>query len=387
VIFEACRSLIEQRQAVDFVTVLAHLKVLGIEEACGGAAYIAKLPDGVPRSTNISSYCEVLRDLRLRRECLEVADRMTAAVADGETPGSELLAHSEQWLIEVERARGGGAIQTPAQSSQKFLVDLERRMKSVNGLTGVETGFPQLNEFTGGWQPKHLILLAARPSMGKSALAVNTAVAAAKAGHPVLYFSLEMSSEELDARIISALSGVMLYQMQRGYLTEAQQQRIGVAAVERANLPLYIDDTPAISAPQMRAKARQLQASVGLRLLLVDYLQLATGGGWYENRQLEVADISRRLLATAKDLTVPVIALSQLSRAPEGRKDGKPKLADLRESGALEQDANEVLFLHREDHKAAGSTALLIEKQRNGPTGELELEFVRETVQFREPTA
>lgn len=384
-IFDACQSLMQRRVGVDFVTLYAHLKTIGVDDVVGGPAYIASLTDGMWRNANITSYCDTLRDLRLRRECLSVADRMTAALALGETSGSDLLSQSEQWLIEIEKARGSGAIQSPTELAGKFMADLDRRLASKHGMTGVTTGFAALNEFTGGWQNKHLILIAARPSVGKSALAGNVAFAAAASGVPVLYFSLEMSSEELDGRIVSALSGVMLYKMQRGYLTDSDQQRIAPAVQRRALLPLYIDDTAGISVPQMRAKARQLQTTLGLGLIVVDYLQLALGGGYYENRQLEVADISRQLLRLAKDLNVPVIALSQLSRKPEARKDSKPTLSDLRESGALEADANEVILLHRDDHKAPGPTAVLIEKQRNGPTGELELHFVRETVQFIEP--
>lgn len=381
-VFEACHTMSERKMGLDVVTLMAYLRSADLVEQAGGLGYVSKLTDGMSRSANITYYCDGLRDLRIKRECLAVADKITVAVQSGDYRGPELVGEAEQWVVGINKTANTTAVLSPQESATRFLAEIERRMQAKGGMIGVPTGYESLDELTCGLQRGNLVLLAARPSVGKSALVSCMALNAARAGHTVLYFTLEMTSEELDMRFASMLSGVTIYKIQHGYLSDLDQQRIGAAMALRAELPIYVDETPGISAPQIRAKARQVQSKHGLGVVIVDYLQLMGGGGWYENRQLEVADISRQLLHTGRTLGVPIIGLSQLSRAGDGRKDPEPKLSDLRESGALEQDAHVVLALHREDYKQYGDTDLLILKNRNGQCGKLKLLFDGTHTQF-----
>lgn len=383
-IFDACRDLLAQKTAIDFITLSARLKTRGCLDDVGGPAYVASLTDGVPRGTNIEHYCRVLRHLRLRRDCLTLGEKLRFEALSGALEGVELLGQAETWLVEIERRMGASALIPQSMAVPAAMVELERRIANPGALTGIETGFREINEYTGGWQAGDFIIVAARPSMGKTAWMLNAAVAAARLGMVVAIFSLEMTIRALEFRLWSSVSGVRLFKILHGNLTDLDQQRIGAAAAELGDMGLFMDDAATLTVTQIRTKCRQLKVSHGLDLVMVDYLQLVSGGGKYGSRQEEVADISRRLKGIGKDLDIPVIAFSQLSRASVDRKDKRPQLNDLRESGSLEQDADLVAFIHREDHAQAGATEWIIAKARNGPTGVLELYFDRDIVRFRD---
>lgn len=383
-IFDACQTLAERRTGIDFVTLNAHLRIIGVLDEVGGPAYVAGLTDGVPRSTNIAHYVTVVRDHRVRRECLTLSDKIASAVAQGELTGAEMVSTVDGWLVDLDRGRGGEEMQAQATAVTDALASLDWRMAHRGELTGVTTGFTVINEWTQGWQRGDFIIVAARPSMGKTAWMLNGAVAAARAGKHVAIFSLEMTVAQLEYRLFAAMSGVSLGDILRGQMTEYQQQKISDTAAELCTLPIYIDDTAGITAPQIRAKCRRLQIEHGLDQIMVDYLQLCGGstGRNDSTRQEEVADISRRLKATGKDLQVPMVALSQLSRQRSEDKAQTPRLSDLRESGALEQDADVVAFIHRTDHKKDGAATFILEKQRNGQPATLELYFDGNIVRF-----
>lgn len=382
-IFDACQTLTERRVALDYVTVDAHLKTIGVLDEVGGPAYVAGLTDGVPRSTNVAHYVEVVRDHRVRRECLGLADKIASAVAQGELTGGALVETVDGWLLDLDRGPGGDAMVGQGPAVANALAALDWRMAHRGELTGITTGFVGIDEWTQGWQAGDFVILAARPSVGKSALMLNMAVAAARTGKGVAIFSLEMTVEQVEFRLFSAMSGVPMENILHGALTEFQQQQVGAAAAELCALPIYLDDTAGISAPQIRAKCRRVQIEHGLDLIMVDYLQLCGGstGRGDSTRQEEVADISRRLKATGKDLGVPMVALSQLSR-PKDDSGKPPRLTDLRESGALEQDADVVAFIHRHDHKVDGAATFILEKQRNGQPATVELFFDGSIVRF-----
>lgn len=373
-------ALAAKRRTIDFVTLKDALGPL--LEDVGGAAYLASLGDGMPRSANAVHYGQIVREKAIRRAVIAAAQE-TFDDAYGDIPASELVTKADQRLLAIERHRGGQMV-SPSDAALRVRLDLERRMTAIGGVTGLTTGFRELDENIHGWQPASLIMLAARTSVGKTALALCTTLVAAQHQKAVAYFSMEMTSEEIDLRLVSMLSKVHLYYLQSGRLTESQQTKVGEALVARSTLPIYVDDTVGISVAEIRAKVRAVQACepAELGLIVIDYLQLARGGGDFENRTLEVSSISRGLKALAMELKVPVLALSQLSRAPEARKDKPPVLSDLRESGALEQDANIVLLLHRPDHKIDGPTDLFIEKHRSGQPGVVRLQFVGDLVMF-----
>lgn len=383
-IFEACRVMVERRIEIDLVTLFNHLKTTHALDEVGGASYIASITDGMMRHANIAHYIQALRDVRLRRDCMTLGDKLVAAAEGGAASGQELLTQAEQWLVDLDRARGGAEMQAQSTTVLTTMQDLERRIQYRGGISGVTSGFADVDEYTSGWQPGDLIIIAARPNVGKTALALNMILAAARAKKHVAMFSLEMSIEQLDYRFLSTMSGVMLFKILKGFVTDNDQQRIGYAASELHELPIYKDDTAIITVPQVRSKARQIQTKYGLDLIVVDYLQLLRGSSGNKNasRQEEVSGISRDLKAVGKDLHVPVIALSQLSRAPEDRKDSTPRLSDLRESGAIEQDADIVMFIHRPDYKVSGIAHLIAEKTRNIPQFSVELAFNRDIVEF-----
>lgn len=373
-------ALSSKHVAIDFITMKDALGPL-LEDA-GGPAYLSSLGDGIPKATNATYYARIVREKAIRRAVI-AASIETIDEAYSETAASDLVMNADRRLLAIERHRGGQMV-TPSEAALRVRLDLERRMEADDGVTGLATGFRELDQQIHGWQPAQLIVLAARTSIGKSSLALCTALAAARREFAVAYFSMEMAAEEVDMRLISMLSKVHLFYLQSGQLTDVQQQSVGAAITQRSTLPIYIDDTVNISVPEIRAKVRAVQAYAHgrLGLVVVDYLQLARGGEDVENRTLEVSAISRGLKALAMELNVPVLALSQLSRAPEARKDKPPVLSDLRESGAIEQDANIVMILHRADHKIDGPTDLFIEKNRGGSPGAVRLKFIGDLAMF-----
>jgi replicative DNA helicase len=348
------------------------------------------LLEGVPRSANVEHYARLVREKAIQRELIRASQEILAQAIQPAGSVDELLDEAEKAVFRVAEnrlGRGFVPLRVPAEASIKAIEELTERQELV---TGIATGFPDLDEKTSGLQPSDLVILAARPAMGKTALALNMAVHAALShGRTVGIFSLEMSQQQLFMRMLCSEGQVDAHRLRTGRIAQDDWQSIIKNYTRLAEAPIWVDDTPAVSIMEMRAKTRRLRREAGLDLLVVDYLQLMRGRGNYNSRQEEISDISRFLKELAKEMHIPVLALSQLSRAPEQRRgDHRPQLSDLRESGAIEQDADVVLFLfreevyNREDPALEGKAELIIGKQRNGPTGTVDLHFIRQFTRF-----
>jgi replicative DNA helicase len=389
-IFRALESLAEKRSAFDLVTLKDELSGSGDLEACGGPAYLAALLDGVPRSANVEHYARIVREKALLRALLQAAQQIQASALGGEGGVDQIIEDAERAVFRVSEDRLRTGFQPIRTVAEKGLRAIEELTKKSEMVTGVATGFVELDGMTAGLQPSDLIILAARPSMGKTTLALNFAAHAALRGRKTVgIFSLEMSSEQLFQRLLCAEARVDSHRVRTGRVGRDEWNRIGQIFPHLVESRVFIDDAPGIGILEMRAKARRLKSEWGLDLLVVDYLQLMRGRERRDSRQQEISDISRSLKELAKELTIPVVALSQLSRAPEQRTgDRRPQLSDLRESGAIEQDADVVLFLYREevykkdDPDLHGKAELIVGKQRNGPTGVVPLVFLREFTRF-----
>lgn len=378
-IFKAMCRLTERNDAVDTVTLADELERCGDLASVGGRGYCAELLTSVPSASNVAAHCKVVQDKARRRQLRALGHDLLAKAND--TPIAEILDHLEQKAVAISRDRESSSIQPIDQLVKERIAYLDSLYKQERSVTGVATGFEDLDAVTAGLQPGNLIIIGARPSIGKTTLALNIAVhAALREKLPVLMFSLEMQKGELTDRILSALATVDGHSMRTGLLDAAGWRRLAEASATFDQAPLFIDDTGALSITQIRSRSRWFKSKHGLALLVVDYLQLVRGRSDSDNREREISDISRALKALAKELSVPIIALSQLSRAVEARKPPIPMLADLRESGAIEQDADVVLFIYREevydrDTERKGVADILLSKQRNGPTGEVQLVF------------
>ncbi len=389
VIYRKMVELIEKSKAIDLITVQEELVRSSQLEAAGGITYLAGLLDGIPHLIHIEHYIEFIREKALLRQMVNAANKIMAECFDQAEPAEEILDRAEQSLFDLSEKRmrsGFVSVKDMELPATKLLEKLytEREM-----ITGIASGFRDVDRLTSGLQPGDLVILAARPSMGKTALCLNIAqhVALDKA-LPVGMFSLEMSKEQLLMRMLCAEARVDAHKVRTGYLGKEDFRKLIDALGRTTQAPMYIDDSSTLTVMEMRAKCRRLKAERGLSLVIVDYLQLMSGYGRVENRTQEISGISRGLKALAKELNVPVVALSQLSRAPEQRQgDHKPQLSDLRESGSIEQDADLVMFIYREEvykpsDENAGLAELIIAKQRNGPTGIVKLAFLREFTRF-----
>ncbi len=389
-IFRAMVRLYSRGEVIDVVTLSDELKSSGELDGAGGMAYLARLVDAVPTAANIEYHCRILRDKSVLRQLIDSATDIVRDAYDA--PAGEVddtLDRAEQRIFQIAQASQRQGFVWIKEILWPTFERIEELQSSPGSVTGVPSGFPDLDNLTAGFQKGDLIIVAGRPSMGKTALALNFAQHAAIAKEiPVAVFSLEMSKESLVQRLLCSEGRVDSGRLRRGRLQDDEYARLATAAGHLNTAPIWIDDSPAITALEVRAKARRLAAEVDLGLIIVDYLQLMTGPGNAENRQQEISSISRSIKAIAKELNVPVVALSQLSRAPEQRTDKRPVLADLRESGAIEQDADLVLFVYREEvyrrpedmvddsgESIEGKTSLIIGKQRNGPTGTVGLYF------------
>ncbi|HET9217727.1 MAG TPA: replicative DNA helicase [Terriglobia bacterium] len=389
VIFRNMTALMENSRAIDLITLQDELLRNASLESTGGIGYLSGLLDGIPHLVNIDHYVDIVRDKALLRQMINSASKMIAECFDQAEPADAILDQAEQALFNLSEKRtksGFVSVRDMEEDAQKLLTKLYEDKEMI---TGVPTGFTDLDRMTSGFQPGDLVILAARPSMGKTALALNVAQhVALKKSLPCGIFSLEMSKQQLLMRFLCAESLVDAHKVRTGYIGKDDFRQLidALGAVTRA--PLYIDDSSSLTIMEMRAKARRLKAEHGLSLLIVDYLQLMSGYGRVENRVQEISGISRGLKGLAKELEVPIIALSQLSRAPEQRQgDHRPQLSDLRESGSIEQDADVVLFIYREevykrDEENEGKADLIISKQRNGPIGTVKLAFLKQYTKF-----
>ncbi len=391
-IFDKMVALAERGEAIDLVTLKEELTRSGDLDEVGGPAYIAALVDGVPRSTNVEHYARIIKEKATLRNLIYSANKILANAYEASDEADVILDQAEHAIFAIadDKVRDGFvSLRDLAQSSFETIEKLHSRRELI---TGVPTGFADLDEMTSGLQPSDLVIVAARPSMGKTSLVLNIAQhVGTKTDQSVGIFSLEMSKEQLFLRMLTAEARIDAHRLRGGFLGEKDWGRLSQAIGTLSEAKIFIDDTPSIGVLEMRAKCRRLAAEHGLNLVIVDYIQLMQGRGRFENRTLELGSISRSLKGLAKELHVPIVVLSQLSRAPESRSDHRPQLSDLRESGALEQDADVVVFIYREDQYVdksqpptdnQGIAELIIGKQRNGPTGVVKLAFIREYTRF-----
>src|SRR5215470_5970906 len=391
-IFDKMVALADRGDAIDLVTLKEELGRSGDLDEVGGPAYITALVDGVPRSTNVEHYARIIKEKATLRNLIFSANRILSTAYEAEEEADVILDQAEHAIFAIadDKVRDGFvSLRDLAQTSLDTIERLHSRKELV---TGVPTGFTDLDEMTSGLQPADLVIVAARPSMGKTSLVLNMAQhVGTKTDMSVGVFSLEMSKEQLFLRMLTGEARIDAHRLRGGFLGERDWGRLAQAIGTLSEAKVFIDDAPGIGVLEMRAKCRRLAAEHGLDLVIIDYIQLMQGRGRFENRTLEVASISRSLKGLAKELGVPIIVLSQLSRAPESRSDHRPQLSDLRESGALEQDADVVIFIYREDQygdksqpaaDSQGTAELIIAKQRNGPTGIVKLAFLREYTRF-----
>lgn len=383
-IFAACRRLHEKNNPIDAITVAEALEARGELAAAGGLSYLGELAQNVPSAANIGSYARIVRERALQRRLLALALEIQASCIGPGANVEEIISQADAAMVQLLDS-GSDEPTKLCDALSEVLQDLDARLHCAGQIAGLPTGFAQIDAVTNGFEPGQLIIIAARPSVGKTALACNIADNVSKAGTPVLFHTLEMTMREVAQRILAAQSGVTVHQMRSGTGNESHWSRMSVRLGAAEKTPLFIDDRGAVTVGYVRAKARRIKRQHGLGLIVIDFLQLMRGSG--ENRTHEIGSISRGLKALAKELQVPIIALAQLNRSTETRQDRRPQLSDLRDSGEIEQDADIVAMLHREDlHNPApewaGLVELLIRKNRNGPLGEMLFTFDGPTMTF-----
>jgi replicative DNA helicase len=389
-IFDRMVALSERHDAIDFVTLKEELSRAGELDEVGGPAYVASLADGVPRATNVEYYARIVKEKSTLRNLIYAATKIVANAYEAEQESDLILDEAESAIFAVADDRLKAGFVAMRDLVKDSFPKIEKLFEQKRLITGVPTGFVDVDEMTRGLQAGDLVIVAARPSMGKTSLVLNIAQYVASLGDQVVgFFSLEMSKESLFLRLLTSEAQIDGHRLMSGAIGGNDYHRISHALEKLNSMKLFIDDTASIGVLEMRAKSRRLQAEHGLNLLVIDYIQLMSGRGRFENRTLELASISRSLKGLAKELNVPIVVLSQLSRAPEARSDHRPQLSDLRESGALEQDADVVILIYRDDvynrdpnSPDAGTAELILAKQRNGPTGVVRLAFLREQTRF-----
>ncbi len=390
-IFEAIAEVAETRGPCDAVTVSEHLDRKGLAEETGGLAYLGTLARDTPSAANVRTYAEIVRERAILRQLIQAGGEIATSVFEGGgRAATELVDEAERRVFEI--AERGSRSRAGFRQVKDILPETVDRLdllhQSPGQLTGVTTGFTDLDRMTTGLQPGDLVVIAGRPSMGKTTLAINIAEnAAIGKGVPAAVFSMEMSAEQLTLRMISSLGRVNQSHLRTGQCSDEDWSRINSAVAQLSAAPIFVDETPALTPTELRARARRLKRERGLGLVVVDYLQLMQVSGTKENRATEISEISRGLKALAKELSVPVIALSQLNRSVEQRTEKKPVMSDLRESGAIEQDADVIMMIYREEVYDPASTRrgiadIILAKQRNGPTGEVHLTFLGEYTRF-----
>ncbi|GAB6934974.1 MAG: replicative DNA helicase [Bacillota bacterium] len=387
-IFQCMIDLLERGEPIDLVTVTAELQNRKWLEEVGGVSYLTDLANAVPTAANVEYYARIVEEKALLRRLIRVATQI-ASTGYGETEDvGEILSQAERNILEISQRRSRGQFVSIKDVLLETYEKIEFLATHRGEVTGVASGYPDLDRMTSGFQPSDLIIVAARPSVGKTAFALNIAQNVGIRGETVAIFSLEMSAQQLVTRMLCAEGNLEAHKLRTGYLEEEDWERLTMAISTLSKAPIFIDDTPGITVTEIRSKLRRLKAERGLSLVVIDYLQLIQGRSRYaENRQQEISEISRSLKGIARELHVPVIALSQLSRAVEQRQDKRPILSDIRESGSIEQDADIVAFLYRDDYydpetDRKNIVEVIIAKQRNGPTGKVELVFLKEYNKF-----
>ena len=391
-IFARMMAIHERGERIDRITLVDDLMRQGQLESIDGLSYIVSLDDGLPEIYHLDGYVRIVKDKATLRRLIFTSQSLIERCMTGQEGPEEILAAAEEHLLKLGEDRTRQDLANPGRIIEEYQGGLNAFLDPSKRIRGVSTGYIKMDEMTGGLHPGELIILAARPSMGKTALALNIAQYVATNPHAkqtVAVFSLEMSKESLLTRMICAAARVDQSKFRAGYLNKEERRQLQKAAAELAEAPLYIDDTAGINLMDIHAKLRRLKAEQGLGLVVVDYLQLMSGRGRFENRNQEVSYLSRGLKLLSKELSVPFLVLSQLSRAPEQRPgDHVPQLSDLRESGSIEQDADMVWFIYREEYykpdreELKGLADLIIGKQRNGPVGKVQLAFLRQFTKF-----
>lgn len=388
-LFRAMVALTERRVVIDHITLRDELVRRGELSDVGGEEYLAELVEMVSTAANLEFHARIIREKAILRRLIEASTQIVMEAYEGRTPAAELLDQAEGRIFRIGSERRDEGFTRIKEMLWPTMERIEALHKSGKAITGVPSGFLDLDELTSGFQASELVVVAARPSMGKTAFCLNIATHAAANGFGVAIFSLEMSKDSLVQRILTAEARVDSQRVRQGALRDSDFTNLARAAGLLGSCPIWIDDSPALTLLEMRAKARRLRAENDLKIIVVDYLQLMKSPDYSENRVQEISDISRSLKGLARELQVPVIALSQLSRASEQRGgERKPILSDLRDSGAIEQDADQVIFIHRpeyydrEDESKRGVAEIMLAKNRNGPTGHVDLWFHKEYTRF-----
>jgi replicative DNA helicase len=390
-VFTQMIALGESQQAIDLITLTEELHRKGDLEASGGAPYLASLADGMPKVSNIEHYARIVKEKAMLRNLIHATQNIQQRAFEGEDGADTILDNAESSFFALAEDRVKAGLVPIKEIVRDNFERLEKIFREGKSITGIPTGYTELDKLTSGLQPSELLILAARPSQGKTALALNLMEnIAIRGGHPVAMFSLEMSKESLLQRLVASVAQIDAHKFRTGHLNREDWRRMTESLGTISSAPLWLDDAGSISVLEIGAKARRLKRDKGLSMLIVDYLQLITGRGRFGNRQEEVSSISRALKGLAKELQIPVLVLSQLSRAPE-RDERGPQLSDLRESGAIEQDADVVMFIYRPHFFKQGATPeereeteLKIAKQRNGPVDSVKFVFRSRFTRFEE---
>jgi replicative DNA helicase len=394
-IYRAMVALSERGDVIDPLTLSEELARRGELQQIGGKDYVSFLVDEFPTGANVEYHARIVREKALRRRLIEVSTAIVSEAFESSAPAGELLDAAEHRIFEVNQSRGNEGFTRIKELLWPTMENIEKLQRGGESITGVPSGFKDLDDLTAGFQKSDLVIVAARPSMGKTAFVLNIAQnAALDKNVPVAFFSLEMSKDSLVQRLLTSEGRVDAQRLRKGKLHDDEFVRLGRAAGMLSHAPIWIDDTPGITLLEMRSKARRLKTDNDIGLIVVDYLQLMTGPSNQESRQQEISYISRSLKSLARELKVPVVALSQLSRAPEQRtgENKRPQLSDLRESGAIEQDADLVMFIYRQEmydgpvdkdgNSLEGRAEVIVGKQRNGPTGFVNLYFNKTYTRF-----
>lgn len=390
IIYEAMLELFERNDPQDLVTVNSLLKSKGRLNDVGGSAYLAELTGVLPVASNIVYYARIVRNKSVLRRLIQSASEIASLCYEETGDVDEILEAAESTIFEISQDKIRPSFYPLKTVLKEGVVKIQKLYERKELVTGVSSGFSDLDRLTAGFQPSDLIIVAGRPSMGKTAFALNVAQnAAIRSQVPVVIFSLEMSREQLGMRMLCSEAKIDAQKVRTGFLEKEEWPYIIRALGVLSEAPIFIDDSPAMTTLEMRAKARRLKSEHGLGLIVVDYLQLMRSSGHKDNREQEISEISRSLKAMAKELHVPVIALSQLNRKVEDRSDRRPQMSDLRESGAIEQDADVIAFIYRdevynraEDNPNRGIAEIIVAKQRNGPTGIVKLSFMSQFCSF-----
>jgi replicative DNA helicase len=391
-IIQGIAALVDKGRPIDILALSEEMQRTGLLEEIGGMAYLSSLMDGVPKTLNVEYYAQIIKEKALLRRLIISSARIISASYEQKDEADDLLNEAQTAIIEVAEQRirpGFIPVRMLTEPTLEMIRALSERREEV---TGVPSGFRSLDSLTAGFHPSELVIVAARPSMGKTALALNIAHhAGTRAERSVAFFSMEMAKEQLVIRLLCAEAELDIKRVRTGFISDREFSKLKLAAETLSRARISIDETPGVTVMEMKAKARRLKMEQNLDIVFLDYIQLMRAGGRFENRNQEMSFISRSLKELAKELRIPVVGISQLSRAPEkGRREPKPQLSDLRESGALEQDADVVIFIfrpeyyHPDDESLKGLAEISVAKQRNGPTGNANLAFIREYARFAE---